>query len=135
MTKRGTVVGQMDVEIGSRIRLARRARGYTQTTLGTAVGVTFQQMQKYETGKNRISVTRLHRIAEQLGMPLEHFTDGLEAKRAGTKTAAGALTPAKLLQTNDALRLITAFNKIKSAALRKHCVQLVQSLAREQNSD
>ncbi|HTT85335.1 MAG TPA: helix-turn-helix transcriptional regulator [Rhizomicrobium sp.] len=135
MSKHGTVTTPTDLEIGMRIRLARRQRGLSQSTLGNAVGITFQQMQKYEKGANRVSVTRLLKIAEQLGMPLAHFVEGLGSKRARDQNATHELTPAQLLQTNDALRLITAFNSIKSATVRRRCIELVQSLARERDAD
>ncbi len=61
MAKKAAVASQMDVEIGTRIRIARRERQLSQKALGTAVGITFQQMQKYEKGDNRVSVTRLYR--------------------------------------------------------------------------
>jgi transcriptional regulator with XRE-family HTH domain len=133
MAQRAAVASQMDVEIGARIRIARRERHLSQRALGTAVGITFQQMQKYEKGDNRVSVTRLYRIAEQLGLPLTHFVDGLAPRRA--TTSSGALTSGELLKTSDALKLITAFNRIESSSLRKRCVELVQSLAQGQHSD
>jgi transcriptional regulator with XRE-family HTH domain len=134
MAKKAAVASQMDVEIGTRIRIARRERQLSQKALGTAVGITFQQMQKYEKGDNRVSVTRLYRIAEQLGLPLSYFVDGLKPRRAEA-ASHNTLTPSELLKTSDALKLITAFNRIESSSLRKRCVELVQSLAQGQHPD
>ena len=132
---RVAVASQMDVEIGTQIRIARRERGLSQTKLGTAVGITFQQMQKYEKGANRISVTRLYRIAEQLGLPLSYFVEGTKAQRRHGAAVSDVLTPAALLRTSDALKLITAFNKIQSSSVRKRCVLLVQAIADEAEPD
>jgi transcriptional regulator with XRE-family HTH domain len=69
----GRRVDEIDRLIGERVRMARQARGRSQTDLGKAVGVTFQQVQKYENGVNRISASRLLRIAETLGLPVAAF--------------------------------------------------------------
>ena len=66
-------------EVGRRIRLARRAAGLSQTELGDALGITFQQLQKYELGINRISIGRLVHLAAALDVPLSNLTNGLEA--------------------------------------------------------
>jgi transcriptional regulator with XRE-family HTH domain len=135
MPKQAAVASHTDVEIGARIRTARRERGLSQTRLGTAVGITFQQVQKYENGVNRVSVTRLCCIAEKLGLPLSYFVEGLGQQRRHTAAASDVLTPAVLLRTNDALKLVTAYHKIQSPVLRKRCVQLVQTLADKEERD
>ncbi|MFI4933250.1 MAG: helix-turn-helix domain-containing protein [Caulobacterales bacterium] len=69
----------MDTHVGSRIRQRRRLVGLTQKDVGDAVGVGFQQVQKYECGQNRISAARLWAVAAVLGVPIEYFFEGLEA--------------------------------------------------------
>lgn len=67
----------VDVHVGRRVRLRRRALGVSQSTLAEQIGLTFQQIQKYERGSNRISVSKLYRIAEALSAPIGFFFDGL----------------------------------------------------------
>src|SRR5713101_6226779 len=72
-----------DMEIGTRVRTLRLQRGWSQTELGKALNVTFQQIQKYEKGTNRISAGRLQRISEVLNVPVTFFYSGLDEGRAG----------------------------------------------------
>lgn len=67
----------IDTHVGQRLRLLRKERGLAQTALAARVGVTFQQLQKYETGKNRLSASRLYRLASVLGVDVSAFFDGL----------------------------------------------------------
>ncbi len=67
----------VDVHVGQRLRLLRKERGLSQTALAARVGVTFQQLQKYETGKNRLSASRLYRLAFVLGVDVSAFFVGL----------------------------------------------------------
>lgn len=67
----------VDAHVGQRLRLLRKERGLSQTALAARVGVTFQQIQKYETGKNRLSASRLYRLASVLGVDVSAFFDGL----------------------------------------------------------
>ena len=73
----------IDIELGRRLREARERIGLSQTTLGEAVGVTFQQVQKYEKGQNRLSVVRLLSIANALNTPVESFLEGLSDMARG----------------------------------------------------
>ena len=78
MAKSARGVGDLDTQIGQRIREARRAQGMSQTMLADALGITFQQVQKYENGGNRVSAARLYDIAQLLGMPIVFFYEGAE---------------------------------------------------------
>ena len=69
----------MDAEVSRRIKLERQKAGLSQGALGAQIGVTFQQVQKYESGSNRVTIGRLVQIAVALGIPVAAFTDGLEA--------------------------------------------------------
>jgi transcriptional regulator with XRE-family HTH domain len=80
--KETTMPHPVDVHVGQTIRNTRRARALTQQTLAAQVGVKFQQIQKYETGANRVSASRLWEIAQVLDVPVSHFFDGYEASAA-----------------------------------------------------
>src|SRR5215468_3294646 len=92
----------VDVEVGRRIRLQRMSAGMSQTELGEKVGVTFQQIQKYEKGKNRVGAGRLTQIAAVLHVPIGVFFDG------ATEASQTAESPAELLTRPHALRLLQA---------------------------
>src|SRR5215467_7011268 len=93
MTRRGG--DPRDAEIGQRVRALRLQRGLSQTELGNLISVTFQQVQKYEKGANRISAGRLQRIAEVLGVPVAHFFAAAEHRPASN----GAGHEVDILQT------------------------------------
>jgi transcriptional regulator with XRE-family HTH domain len=124
----------IDVEVGRLVRVQRIARGLSQTELGDQIGVTFQQVQKYESGANRISMGRLTRISRVLGVDITYL---LGASRpppvAGLAPKAQAdLTKAVgMLGRVGALRLVRAFNALpeKPALLRATIVQLVEVTA------
>lgn len=74
---RGRLTTPLDTHIGNRIKLLRLLRGLSQERVAEAVGITFQQVQKYESGANRISASRLYALADYLGVSLDYFFDGL----------------------------------------------------------
>lgn len=123
----------IDVEVGSRIRLQRKVKGMTQQALAAALGITFQQVQKYEKGSNRVGASRLSDIAQALEVPVAYFF-------AGSQAASDDGTPpqsrreidevALFLTSNEGANLNRAFMKIPSAAVRQKVVLLVKSLAR-----
>jgi transcriptional regulator with XRE-family HTH domain len=78
--------GAIDVRIGKRLRDARRAQHMSQTKLAAALGVRFQQLQKYESGKNRISAGRLYEAAHALGLPITFFFEGITLSQSDRKT-------------------------------------------------
>lgn len=108
--------------IGERIRARRFDRGLSQTELARHVGVTLQQIQKYETAKNRIPVDRLVRIAEVLNTPVSHFTDTLAAgAEPETHTAAG----------RQSMEVVRHFQHIRSARVRSAVIGLLRNLDAE----
>src|SRR5437762_11373672 len=112
----------VDDEVGHRIRIQRLARGLSQTELANALGVTFQQVQKYEKGVNRVGAGRLAKIADTLGVPISFFFDGAP----GPKTAAGNVNEALgLIRTAGSLRLVRAFENMPADA-RGHFLALVE---------
>jgi transcriptional regulator with XRE-family HTH domain len=117
-----------DAFVGSRIRSQRLVRRMSQTELGRRVGVTFQQVQKYEKGRNRVSASRLQRIADTLGVPVAFFFgDGPESKNA----SAAAETGLAFLETAGAVRLVRAYSKIRDSRTRRSLVELAETMARE----
>src|SRR5262249_40614064 len=123
MTRRGG--DPRDAEIGQRVRALRLQRGLSQSELGNLLSVTFQQVQKYEKGANRISAGRLQRIAEVLGVPVAYFF-------AATDHGPGASVANQevgFLQTEGALRLARAFARIKEPGIRLHLLRLTEAIA------
>jgi transcriptional regulator with XRE-family HTH domain len=112
-----------DVLVGQNIRISRLQAGLSQTELGARVGVTFQQIQKYEKGANRIGASRLQQIADVLRVPIPTLFDGAPtAYHSSQRSVQGLL--AKPL----ALRLLLAFDKINDEAARLAVVHLVESI-------
>jgi transcriptional regulator with XRE-family HTH domain len=114
----------VDVAVGHNVRIRRLARGFSQGQLGNRIGVTFQQVQKYEHGVNRIGSGRLVRIAKVLGVPVRALFDGVE-------TAAQSQAPSMLRVLADAraFRLARAFSIIDDPTARLSIVVLVEQLA------
>jgi DNA-binding XRE family transcriptional regulator len=117
-----------DAEVGRRVRTQRLSKGLSQTALGHMIGVTFQQVQKYENGINRIGAGRLSRIAEVLGVPVSYFfpdeTEGrLQALKAGD-------SPFDLLSTSGAIQLVRAYARIERGNVRSTLVQIAEYLAK-----
>ncbi|WP_077105467.1 MULTISPECIES: helix-turn-helix domain-containing protein [Agrobacterium] len=122
----------VDVEVGARIRSQRRANGLSQTTVARALGITFQQVQKYENGTNRVGASRLQNLANVLGVPVGFFFDGnsrqaMESEMQTDLPAANDLTA--FLQSAEGRELNAAFSKLKSPNVRKRVVVLVKAIA------
>lgn len=117
-------MGHVDAQIGSRIRVMRTLLGMSQEKLGQLVGLTFQQIQKYEKGLNRISAGRLLEVARVLGVPINSFYDGL------LEPTSAIPSNVTLIQnfSGEDLKLSIAFSRLKDARLRKHLLGLVESL-------
>jgi transcriptional regulator with XRE-family HTH domain len=118
---------RVDVEVGVRIRIQRLAIGLSQTTLAKAVGVTFQQVQKYEHGVNRVGAGRLTKIAEVLRVPVSNLLGADESNRHERQDVAAS--PLKLLKTPGALRVLGAYSKISDRTIRRSIVELTESIA------
>jgi transcriptional regulator with XRE-family HTH domain len=115
-----------DAEIAKRLRALRLHRGLSQYELGSVLGVTFQQVQKYERGTNRITAGRLYRIAEVLDVPITFFFAGLENRRSESASIAIQFN---FLQTSGAVRLVRAYSQITERGIRTTLVRLAESLA------
>ncbi len=120
---------QVDVEVGQRIRIQRNALGLSQTELADQLGVTFQQVQKYEKGVNRVGVGRLTKIAKVLQLPVTNLLgvdDSLGAKSKGRDETE---LPLKLLTVPGAQQLLRAFGTLTDGKMRGSIVQLVERAA------
>jgi transcriptional regulator with XRE-family HTH domain len=123
----------IDRHVGSRVRMRRMMMSMSQEKLGDALGLTFQQVQKYEKGANRIGASRLQHIAGILQVPVSFFFEGSpahdgEAAR-GLAEAPTASYVSDFLATSDGLALTKAFVRIKDAKLRRRIVDLVEHIA------
>lgn len=124
----------VDVHVGSRVRLRRMLLGMSQERLGENLGLTFQQIQKYEKGINRIGASRLYQVARALGVPVSFFFDELHADASGSTTSSSEssdLTSVReLLETSDGLSLAKSFAQIEDPAVRRRLVDLVKTLSK-----
>jgi transcriptional regulator with XRE-family HTH domain len=121
----------IDAHVGKRLRMRRLVLRMSQETLADELGVTFQQVQKYEKGVNRVSASRLHSVAHILQVPVQFFFDGLpEIKGAGKRhrDASHSFT-SDFLASSDGIAIAKAFTQIKSRTLRRRIVQLMKELA------
>jgi transcriptional regulator with XRE-family HTH domain len=114
-----------DVEIGRRIRARRIECGMSQTALAEKLEISFQQVQKYEKGMNRVGAGRLQRICEVLQVPITFFYDPEPAPPVASGSRLKATKLFDLLQRRDAVELVTSFNKIRNRPLRRALVQVV----------
>jgi transcriptional regulator with XRE-family HTH domain len=124
----------IDKHVGSRVRMRRMMLAMSQEKLGDALGLTFQQVQKYEKGTNRIGASRLQQISNILQVPVAFFFEGAPDMNDGGRTAGNAPSPAYVsdfLATSDGLALTKAFMRITDAKLRRRIVDLVEQIAGE----
>jgi transcriptional regulator with XRE-family HTH domain len=120
----------VDVHVGGRLRLRRTLLGKTQTDLGNAVGLTFQQIQKYERGANRIGSGRLYDFSQLLGVPVSFFYDDLPGEITEKKpTPDGQLFDQEQLSSRESLKLIRAYYNISNSGIRNGLYELARSLA------
>lgn len=127
MTTEAKKPNPTDIHIGGRVRERRILQGMSQEKLGEAVGLTFQQIQKYERGANRIGGSRMYALAKALDVPPAYFFEGLD-----DKAAAPADTT---LLTRETLELVRHFHGIKDWGVRKQVFGLVKTIAKAQPED
>ncbi|MDF7674083.1 helix-turn-helix transcriptional regulator [Acetobacteraceae bacterium ESL0709] len=144
----------VDVHVGNRIRLIRILRGLSQSRLAESLGITFQQIQKYERGANRVGASRLYEIARVLDVPVSFFFDDL--RRGSVQKAAvqsfqeearplrpsqssvsvpqgNVLDDAKLLTNAETLELVNTYYNIQDSATRKQILVLLKNLAEKES--
>jgi transcriptional regulator with XRE-family HTH domain len=124
----------IDKYVGSRIRMQRLLVGMTQQKLGDAIGLTFQQVQKYEKGANRVGASRLQQISSALGVAPGFFFEGVPAAAGGRRAIEADPMPhyvSDFLATADGLALIKSFIRISSPKVRRAVVGLVEQIGPE----
>lgn len=127
----------VDKHVGSRVRMRRMMLAMSQEKLGDALGLTFQQVQKYEKGTNRIGASRLQQISNILQVPVAFFFEGAPSLNIqpdsmnGMKEAPSPAYVSDFLATSEGLALTKAFTRIKDPKLRRRIVDLVEEIAGE----
>jgi len=121
----------IDKHVGSRVRMRRLLVSMSQEKLGTSLGITFQQIQKYEKGTNRIGASRLQQIATVLNVPVSYFFEDAqgEAITGGLAESKGSDYVADFLSTSEGLQLTKSFMKVRDPKVRRRIVDLVAALA------
>jgi transcriptional regulator with XRE-family HTH domain len=122
----------IDKHVGSRVRMRRMMLGMSQEKLGDALGLTFQQVQKYEKGTNRIGASRLQQISHILQVPVSFFFEGapnITGRSEGMGEAPSPAYVSDFLATSDGLALTKAFMRIKDSKLRRRIVDLVEQIS------
>ena len=128
MRKKVKARDPIDAEVGHRIRIHRNARGMSQTALAEKLGLTFQQVQKYEKGVNRVGAGRLTRIAAILSIPVGALL-GAEAERSKPQSSSEGSNVLECLSMPGAVRLVQAYAQLPTPALRSTIVDLVEQMA------
>jgi transcriptional regulator with XRE-family HTH domain len=124
----------IDVHVGSRVRLRRNMLGLSQEKLGEAIGLTFQQVQKYERGANRIGASRLHELSQVLDVPVEFFYDTTDPVRApaiphGFEEPPQAAFDSDPLRRRETRELVEAYYQIDDPAVRRRLFDLAKALS------
>ena len=124
----------VDVHVGKRVRLRRTLLGMSQTKLGDALKLTFQQVQKYENGSNRIGASRLYQVSQILGVPVSYFFDEMDQLTAvaneNAPSAASGGAPAELVAKRETLELVRAYYRIVNPKVRRGIVDMIRAIGR-----
>lgn len=127
----------VDVHVGHRLRLKRTFLGMSQEAVGKQIGVTFQQIQKYERGINRMGASRLYDFAKALGVPVSYFFEGFGDYAVGDASAMMAAEPNApgfehdSVNNRETLEVMRAYYRIKNPSVRKRIVELIKAMAAE----
>ena len=132
--RKGDKPNPIDIHVGSRVRLRRNMLGLSQEKLGEAIGLTFQQVQKYERGANRIGASRLHDLSRVLDVPVSFFFDDMDPVRApaipaGFAEPAVEAFDADPLRRRETIELVSAYYRIDDPSLRRRLFELARALA------
>ena len=123
----------VDLHVGARIRMRRKLLGVSQEKLADQLGLTFQQVQKYERGANRVSASKLYEIARALQTSVAYFFDGLaDTVDPGLELAEGREFMNELVMTPEGLELASLFPKLKRGRVRLRVLDLVKALAEDE---
>ncbi|PQA88831.1 transcriptional regulator [Marinicaulis flavus] len=126
----------IDVHVGSRVKLRRMILGMSQESLGKSLGLTFQQIQKYEKGVNRIGASRMFELSQLLEVPVQFFYDeyGAGADRAPGFAETGGGEVMNLLNSPEGVQLCRYFSGIRDPEVKKRVLELVRSIAETEES-
>ena len=128
-----SVPNPIDIHVGRRVRLRRTLLGMSQEKLGHALGLTFQQVQKYERGVNRIGSSRLYHLSQILDVPVSFFFDDMPELESGAMPGLreGAAAPFERdpLVKRETLELVRAYYRITDAGARKRLFELTKAIA------
>lgn len=122
----------IDTNVGKRLRLRRTMMGLSQEAVAKAVGITFQQVQKYEKGANAMNARRLFEFAQFMNVPVAYFFEGLEhpvPQPAGFAEGDGERFEHKTVSDRESLEMMKAFKRIKEQVIRKRLADLVRAVA------
>ncbi len=127
----------VDVHVGTRIRLRRQVLKMSQEKLGDKLGVTFQQVQKYERGSNRVGASRLWKISEVLEVPINFFFDGLSDNFTNGEFAEDDQMPIvyEFINSTDGVALAKAVSQIRSKAVRRQLLELARAMAKDSQGE
>jgi transcriptional regulator with XRE-family HTH domain len=128
----------VDKYVGSRVRMRRIMLGMSQEKLGEALGLTFQQVQKYEKGTNRVGASRIQQISEILQVPVSFLFEGGPSGNASADNFSEGTSPSYVsdfLATSEGLALTRAFTRITDSKLRRSIVELVEQIAAREEPD
>jgi transcriptional regulator with XRE-family HTH domain len=125
----------VDRHVGSRVRMRRIMLGMSQEKLGEGLGLTFQQIQKYEKGTNRIGASRIQHIAEILQVPVSFLFEGSPGSSTSFGEAPSPAYVADFLATSEGLALIRAFTQVSDIKLRRAIVEMVELIGRREEVD
>jgi transcriptional regulator with XRE-family HTH domain len=123
------VANPVDKHVGNQVRMRRMMLGMSQAKLGDALGLTFQQVQKYESGMNRMGASRLHHISHILKVPMPFFFEGGPGQTKGVGKLPSPAYVSDFLASSDGLALTKAFMQIKGPGMRQRIVRLVEEIA------
>lgn len=125
----------VDIHVGTRIRLRRQVMKMSQEKLGDQLGVTFQQVQKYERGTNRVGASRLWRLSQVLDVPISYFFEGLTNEIEAGEFSDNDQTPIvyDFIKSSDGVALAKALSEIKDKAVRRQILELARSLGKSPN--
>ena len=124
----------VDLHVGTRIRMRRKLLGISQERLADDLGLTFQQVQKYERGANRVSASKLYEIARSLKTSIAYFFEGLaDPANPGEESDSGEQSVHDFLMTPEGLELAGLFPRVPQPRIRRRILELVRSMAEEEN--
>jgi len=124
----------VDLHVGSRIRALRKQLGISQQHLAEQLGLTFQQIQKYERGRNRVSASRLYQTAGVLHVPVSYFFEGLDDQATDTRADTDERKARAFLKTDEGAELARTFPRLSPGDMRKRVLELVRCIIEVEES-